>query len=61
MIVEDSSKDKGYSLVSVSGDAFVARSGCGVGGGGGGVGVGGVQKSGVNRKAIQPTSYQPTL
>lgn len=26
MIVEDNAKDKGYSLVSVSGDAFVARS-----------------------------------
>jgi len=26
MIVEDNSKDKGYSLISVSGDAFVARS-----------------------------------
>jgi hypothetical protein len=40
MIVEDNSKDKGYSLVSVSGDAFVAR--------------GGAQKTSV-RKIIPPT------
>jgi len=45
MIVEDNSKDKGYSLVSVSGDAFVAR--------------GGAQKA--VRKLIPPVGHQQPM